>query len=113
MERQAKSVRTILGSRVRTLRLERTWSQEALGERSGLSGKFIGEVERGEKSISVDSLYRVSVALQVPLRELVDISAGEPASAEYDRVLALLGRHRSPEQLERAVAALRAALGDA
>jgi hypothetical protein len=49
----------------------------------------------------------------VPLRELVDISAGEPASAEYDRALALLGRHRSPEQLERAVAALRTALGEA
>jgi transcriptional regulator with XRE-family HTH domain len=112
VERQAKSVRRVLGSRVRTLRLERSWSQEALGERSGLSGKFIGEVERGEKSISVDSLYRVSVALRVPLRELVDISAGEPALAEYDQVLAVLGRHKSPEQLERALAALRAALGE-
>jgi XRE family transcriptional regulator, regulator of sulfur utilization len=112
VERQAKSVRKVLGSRVRTLRVERGWSQEALGERSGLSGKFIGEVERGEKSISVDSLYRVSVALRVPLRDLVDISAGEPASPEYDRVLALLARHRSAEQLERAVAALRSALGE-
>lgn len=112
MDRPAKSIRKVLGSRVRTARLEQGWSQEALGERSGLSGKFIGEVERGEKSISVDSLYRVSVALHVPLRELVDIAAGEPASAEYDRVLALLGKHRSPEQLDRALAALRTALGE-
>jgi transcriptional regulator with XRE-family HTH domain len=48
-------------------------SQERLGKGSGLSGKFIGEVERGEKSISIDSLYRVSVALEVPLRELTDV----------------------------------------
>lgn len=112
MERQARSVRKFLGSRVRTLRLERGWSQEALGERSGLSGKFIGEVERGEKSISVDSLYRVSVALRVPLPELVDIPSGDTPTTEYDRVLALLGQHRSPEQLERALTALRAAFGE-
>jgi len=29
-----------------------------------LSGKFIGEVERGEKSISLDSLTRISEALE-------------------------------------------------
>ena len=55
------------------MRKQRRLSQERLGERSGLSGKFIGEVERGEKSISLDSLYRVAVALKVPLRDLVDV----------------------------------------
>ena len=35
--------------------------------------KFIGEVERGEKSISRDSLYPVTVALKVPLRDLADV----------------------------------------
>jgi len=32
-----------------------------------LSGKFLGEVERGEKSISLDSLAHVARALRVPL----------------------------------------------
>lgn len=41
-------------------------STGSLGRRSNLSGKFIGEVERGEKSVSVDSLYHVSVDLDVP-----------------------------------------------
>ena len=59
MERRVNHVRKALGTKIRSLRRERGWSQEALGERSALSGKFIGEVERGEKSISVDSLYRV------------------------------------------------------
>ncbi|HKO21505.1 MAG TPA: helix-turn-helix domain-containing protein [Candidatus Eisenbacteria bacterium] len=68
-------VRKALGTKIRSLRKERGWSQEALGERSALSGKFIGEVERGEKSISVDSLYRVSVALKIGLRKLIDLPA--------------------------------------
>ncbi len=71
-ERAVKHVRSFLGQRLRALRKQRRLSQERLGERSGLSGKFIGEVERGEKSISLDSLYRVAVALKVPLRDLVD-----------------------------------------
>ena len=72
-ERAVKHVRSFLGQRLRALRKQRRLSQERLGERSGLSGKFLGEVERGEKSISLDSLYRVAVALKVPLRDLVDV----------------------------------------
>jgi len=72
-KRAVKHVRSFLGQRLRALRTQRRLSQERLGERSGLSGKFIGEVERGEKSISLDSLYRVAVALKVPLRDLTDV----------------------------------------
>jgi len=66
-------VRQFLGQRVRELRKQRRLSQAVLGERSQLSGKFIGEVERGDKSISIDSLYKVSVALRVPLSVLADV----------------------------------------
>src|SRR2546425_13011103 len=72
-ERAVKHVRKFLGQRLRALRKQRALSQERLGKGSGLSGKIIGEVERGEKSISIDSLYRVSVALEVPLRDLTDV----------------------------------------
>ena len=74
-ERAVPHVRAFLGERVRSLRQRRGFSQETLGSRASLSGKFIGEVERGEKSISIDSLYRVSVALAIPLRELVNVPA--------------------------------------
>ena len=81
MQRRAPHIRRALGLKIRLLRRDRGWSQEALGQHSDLSGKFIGEVERGEKSISVDSLYRVSVALKVPLRKLVDLPARPQQSA--------------------------------
>jgi len=69
-----------LGQRLRALRKQHGLSQERLGDRAGLSGKFIGEVERGEKSISIDSLYHVAVALEIQLRELTDVRADRPAS---------------------------------
>jgi XRE family transcriptional regulator, regulator of sulfur utilization len=87
-----------LGQRVRALRKQRGLSQERLGDRSSLSGKFIGEVERGEKSISIDSLYRVSVALEIPLRELTAVRADKPSavpSEEAEKIFALVsGRRR-------------------
>ena len=72
-ERAVPHLRKFLAQRVRDLRTQRGYSQERLGERASLSGKFIGEVERGEKSISLDSLYRVAKALAVPITQLVDL----------------------------------------
>jgi transcriptional regulator with XRE-family HTH domain len=71
--RAVKKVRAIVGGRLRALRAEMGWTQRGLGRRAGLSGKFIGEVERGEKSITIDSLYLISRALGTPLSELASL----------------------------------------
>src|ERR1700693_1415885 len=114
-ERAVKHVRKFLGQRLRALRKQRALSQERLGERSSLSGKFIGEVERGEKSISIDSLYRVSVALEVPLRHLTDVRPGRRAvvpSEDAEKIVALVsGKHR-PVDVRGAYEVLRTMLGD-
>jgi len=64
-------VRTAFGRRLRALRRRRGWSQDVLAAKAGLSGKFLGEVERGEKSISVDNLVYLARALGVPVGELL------------------------------------------
>lgn len=114
-ERAVKHVRKFLGQRLRALRKQRLLSQERLGERSNLSGKFIGEVERGEKSISMDSLYRVAVALEVPMRDLTDV--GDKASAvpseDAEKIFALVSGRRRPEDVRKAYNVLRAMFGRA
>ena len=115
-ERAVKHVRMFLGQRLRTLRKQRALSQERLGERSGLSGKFIGEVERGEKSISIDSLYHVSVALDIPLRELTDVRADKPSaipSEEAEKIFALVSARRRPEEIRKAYQVLVVMFGRA
>ena len=110
-ERAVKHVRKFLGERLRALRKERGLSQERLGQRSRLSGKFIGEVERGEKSISVDSLYRVAVALDVPLRELTDVRADRPSAVpteDAERIFALVTGRRRADDVRKAYHVLRA-----
>ena len=115
-ERAVKHVRKFLGQRLRALRKQRGLSQERLGERSGLSGKFIGEVERGEKSISIDSLYRVSVALEIPLRDLTDVRADKPSAVpteDAEKIFALVSERRRPEDVRKAFNVLRAMFGKA
>jgi XRE family transcriptional regulator, regulator of sulfur utilization len=115
-DRAVKHVRKFLGQRLRALRKQRGLSQERLGERSSLSGKFIGEVERGEKSISIDSLYHVSVALEIPLRELTDVRADRPAAVpteEAEKIFALVSARRRAEDVRKAYKVLQALFGRA
>jgi transcriptional regulator with XRE-family HTH domain len=103
-------VRKFLGQRLRALRKERGLSQERLGARSSLSGKFIGEVERGEKSISIDSLYHVAVALGVPLSELTNVrhSTAAGTSEEIEKIFALVTARRNAKEVRKAYDVLRA-----
>ena len=113
-KRAERHIRKFIGQRLRALRKERGLTQDKLGDLAGLSGKFIGEVERGQKSISIDSLYAVAVALQTPLRSLVDIRTGEPAapvSEDVERIYALIAGPHRQEDVRRAYDVLRAMFG--
>ena len=109
-ERAVPHVRQFLGQRVRELRKQRGFSQERLGEQSSLSGKFVGEVERGDKSISIDSLYKVSVALAVPMGHLTDVQGSRRAavpSEDAQKIFALVSDRHPTAKLRRAYNMLR------
>ena len=111
-ERAVPHVRRFLGQRLRALRKQRRLSQKDLGRRSSLTGKFIGEVERGQKSISIDSLYKVSVALGVPLPHLSDVQPGRQAiapSEHAEKIFALVSGRR-PVDVRRAYETLKVML---
>jgi len=57
--------RKIVGDAIRESRKAAALSQERLAERADLHPNYIGEVERGEKTISVDALLRIAGALNV------------------------------------------------
>ena len=60
-----------LGLAIRNYRKKLKMTQERLGEKADLNPKYIGEVERMEKTISVDALVRIATALKIRLRDLV------------------------------------------
>lgn len=52
--------RRLIGEVVRTQRKRNGFTQESLAERVQLNPKYLGEVERGEKIISIEALMRIA-----------------------------------------------------
>jgi transcriptional regulator with XRE-family HTH domain len=68
-----------IGERVRQARLERHMTADALANASNLSKGFISQVERGLSNPSLDSLERITAALDIPLTALLEASEQAPA----------------------------------
>lgn len=77
-----------VGSRVRRARVERHLTMREVAERSGLSLRFLSQLEAGEANIAIGRLAAVASALGVSLADLV---AEGPAPGDSRRVVALLG----------------------
>jgi transcriptional regulator with XRE-family HTH domain len=58
-------IRQIVGDNIRCFRYKVKWTQEKLGEVAGLSGDYIGRLERGLENISVENLVKLSNALNI------------------------------------------------
>lgn len=61
----------IFGKQVRKRRTEMGFSQEQLAFESGLHRNYIGSVERGERNISLENIYRLAKALKCSPKELL------------------------------------------
>jgi DNA-binding XRE family transcriptional regulator len=63
--------RKILGETIRLHRKSAGFSQEALAEKADLHHNYIGELERGEKAATIDTLLKIAKALKMRVRDLV------------------------------------------
>ncbi|MEM8796775.1 MAG: helix-turn-helix transcriptional regulator [Pseudomonadota bacterium] len=94
----------VVGQRVRALRLYRSMSRRVLSERSGVSQRYLAQLEQGEGNISIALLHKVATALDEridwfvrdeaqhavnQLPDLVRLYASAPASTKR-KVLELL-----------------------
>jgi XRE family transcriptional regulator, aerobic/anaerobic benzoate catabolism transcriptional regulator len=87
-----------LGQRVRTMRALRGMSRKVLAKVSGISERYIAQLEGGKGNVSIVLLRRVSNAMGAHLEDL--IPAGEPA-ADWP-VLRDLLRKATPGQIAQA-----------
>jgi transcriptional regulator with XRE-family HTH domain len=63
-------IKRVVGRNIRAARRAKGLSQLVLAERSDLSADFIGKVERGTMSPSIESLKAIADALHLPVRDL-------------------------------------------
>lgn len=64
-------LKEVMAINLRRLRHAKEMTQEELAERAGLSARYVGAIERANKSASVSVLGRIADALEVEPAELI------------------------------------------
>lgn len=63
-----------LGKKIKELRAEKNLTQDKLAELAGIHPKFTGKIERAEKKPSLDTIIKISKALNIEVKELFDFT---------------------------------------
>ena len=61
-----------IGKRIRNYRIGQKMSQEELAEKCGLHPTYIGQVERGEKNATLESISKITAGLSVTMSTLFE-----------------------------------------
>jgi transcriptional regulator with XRE-family HTH domain len=70
-KKKPEGSRFVVATNLRTLRLARGLSQEALADLAGLHRTYISSVERCERNATIDTIDRLSSALGIEPYELL------------------------------------------
>jgi transcriptional regulator with XRE-family HTH domain len=60
-----------IGDTIRALRLKKGWSQDVFADRSGLNRAHVGEIERGESNVTIQTLKIIADTLGIRIADLV------------------------------------------
>lgn len=66
----SSSIAKHFGSVIRSLRKEKSWSQEVLAQETKLHRNYVGAVERGEKNISLKNIEKFAEIFEIPLSKI-------------------------------------------
>lgn len=83
MQIDRENISRMIGQRIHEYRVMRKLSQEALALSSDIHPAYLGRIERGEKCPTLDTLYKISQGLKIPLPELLNVEADiQPTNTE-------------------------------
>lgn len=62
-----------LGRKIYSLRRKMGLSREKFAELATMNDYYLGEIERGEKKASLDTLFKISKLLNIKIHELLNL----------------------------------------
>ncbi|MFJ3472164.1 helix-turn-helix domain-containing protein [Microbacterium maritypicum] len=69
----ALPLKSVLGARVREVRLAEGLTQEGLAEKLGVTPRYLAGIERGERNLTLDSIDALAHQLGVPALSLLAV----------------------------------------
>jgi transcriptional regulator with XRE-family HTH domain len=107
MPKPKESQNVLLGRRIRSLRIQKGWTQQKLGEKADINYKFLGEIERGQQNPSFGVLAKIATALGVDLPELFRFEHEMSDRKEIEASITHILRALPDQDLSRALLVLR------
>lgn len=85
-----ENITKLVGERIREVRKKLGLTQEQVAERANMDFTSIGAAERGIRSLSLKSLYKVAQALEVPIEELLSFPKKEERDLIIEELIELI-----------------------
>ncbi len=85
MDDQKREITVAVGNRIRYFRRLQSISQEELALRANLNPAYFGQVERGLKCPTVDTLYKIAKAMNISPAELLRTESLSDYSTDHTR----------------------------
>ena len=76
------SINTAFGQHLKKLRIQKNLSQEKLAEAADISVSFLGGIERGKKSPTLETINKLSKALDIPITVLMSFGTESTGSKD-------------------------------
>ena len=76
-----------LGTRIKNKRLEQNLTQEQLAEKVELSAVYIGQIERGERKMTIETLVKLANSLNSSIEELLKDSTSSNINARLNELV--------------------------
>jgi transcriptional regulator with XRE-family HTH domain len=74
------SINHVFAENLRSIRIASNLTQEELAFRAGLNRNYIGMIERLERSPTLEVAYKIALALNVNLSDMLNIKKDEPST---------------------------------
>lgn len=98
----------LFGMRVKELRTAGKMSQEKLGEKAGISSKYLSRIETGQQFPSIDNIKKLADAMNVELKDLFEFAHKTQKIGELRKNISKLLKEADEAKLRLAVKVLRA-----
>ena len=76
-----------LGIRIKNKRLSKNFTQEQLAEKVELSAVYIGQIERGERKMTIETLVKLANALDSSIEELLSDSTHKNKNSKLQELI--------------------------
>ena len=83
------------GQNLKRARKDKGYSQEVLSEIADIDLSHYGAVERGESAITIQKLFQITNAINIPMRYLFSGEPGRPSNEKEDALERLIEFLRS------------------